>query len=104
MHIIAKPRISAAIQMYPKAKTWLNAWWARASKADWTNLNGVRKDYPSVDQVDRCLVFNVCGNTYRLIVKVAYADIDKKRRGTLFVKHFLTHAGYDKGSWKKDCC
>jgi len=24
-------------------------------------------------------------------------------KGTLFVKHFLTHAEYDKNTWKRDC-
>ena len=102
MHVIARPRINAAIQTYPKAASWLTAWWARANKADWNNLHDVQKDYPRTDQVDKCLVFDVCGNNYRLIVKVSYAG--KNRRGTLFVKHFLTHATYDKGAWKKDCC
>jgi hypothetical protein len=32
-------------------------------------------------------------------VKVA----DDVQRGTLWVKHFLTHAEYDTGQWKKDC-
>lgn len=102
MNVIARPAIKAAIQKFPKAETWLKAWWARASKAAWASLDDVRKDYPSADQVRRCLVFNVCGNDYCFIVKVAYAD--SYQRGTFFVKHFLTHAEYDKRAWKKDCC
>lgn len=102
MHVIARPFIKAAIQKHPQGAGWLRAWWNRSSKADWRNLHDVQHDYPRTDQVERCLVFNVCGNDYRLIVKVAYAA--KNRRGTLWVKHFLTHAEYDKDAWKKDCC
>jgi len=53
------------------------------------------------DQVGSCLVFNATG-ARRLIVGVRYAS--EARGGTLFVKHFITHADYDKGHWKKDCC
>lgn len=57
---------------------------------------------PSIrSQVGSCLVFNVCGNNYRLICGVTYANA--WARGTLYVKHFLTHADYDKGKWKADC-
>lgn len=101
MHVIARPAINAAIQKFPNAATWLTAWWSRAGAANWMSLDDVRKDYPSVDQVGRCLVFNVCGNNYRFIVGVAYSD--KTRNGTLYVWNFLTHAEYDKDTWKKDC-
>ena len=47
-------------------------------------------------------MFNVCGTKFRFIVKVSYAN--QWTGGTLFVKHFLTHAEYDKDRWKKDCC
>ena len=42
-----------------------------------------------------------CGNRYRLIVGVKYAD--EVQHGTVWVKHFLTHAEYSKGHWKRDC-
>lgn len=102
MHVISRPKIRKAIQEFPDAEKWLAAWWARSTKIRWEKLGDVRSDYASVDQVARCLVFNVCGNKYRLIVKVSYAN--KWLQGTLFVKHFLTHADYDKNAWKKDCC
>jgi mRNA interferase HigB len=101
MHVIARPAITKARHDYPDAEKWLDAWWMLATKARWQKLEAVRIDYPTVDQVGRCLVFNVCGNKYRFIVGVSYAD--QWTRGTLFVKHFLTHAEYDKDRWKKDC-
>ena len=101
MNVIARPAINAAINEHPDAEKWLNAWWKRARKEEWQSLSEIRLTYPKTDQVGGCLVFDVCGNKYRLIVGVVYAD--ETKRGTLFVKHFLTHAEYDKDDWKDDC-
>jgi mRNA interferase HigB len=101
MHIIARPAIETAKKRHPKARGWLDAWWGLASKAAWSSLDEVREAYPWVDQVGQCLVFNACGNDYRLICRASYAN--RWTDGTLLVKHFLTHAEYDKRKWKKDC-
>jgi mRNA interferase HigB len=101
MHIISRPAIVAASQHHPDAAEWLRRWWADAAAARWENLRDVRANYPAADQVCHCLVFNVRGNRYRLICRVTYANA--WQRGTLLVKHFLTHAEYDKDDWKKDC-
>ena len=60
----------------------------------------MRAIYQSADQFSGCLIFNA-PQARRLIVGVTYATDVKG--GTLFVKHYLTHAEYDKDSWKKDC-
>ncbi len=101
MHIISRTAIAEAQQRHPNARTWLDQWWNIASKARWESLHEVRIDYASADQVGSCLVFNACGNHYRLICGVTYAN--QWTQGTLYVKHFLTHAEYDKNKWKADC-
>ena len=63
-------------------------------------MGDVRQTYTGADQYKCCLIFDK-GNEYRLIVRVSYENDFAK--GTLFIKHFLTHAEYSKGSWKKDC-
>lgn len=40
-------------------------------------------------------VFNIAGNRFRLIAGINYET------QTIFIKHVLTHAEYDKGEWKK---
>ena len=40
------------------------------------------------------IVVNIGGNKYRLILFVNFA------RQTIYIKHVLTHADYDKGDWK----
>ena len=101
MNVISRPAIDEAIRRHRDANNWLNAWWKTASRERWTNLEDVRSVYPRTDQVGSCLVFDVLGNKYRLIVGVRYATAS--RGGTLFVKHFLTHAEYNKDDWGRDC-
>lgn len=40
-------------------------------------------------------VFNILGNSFRLITEIYYDD------QVILVRHVLTHAEYDKGNWKK---
>ena len=101
MHVISRPAIQDAINCHPEAAGWLSQWWRLTARSRWESLRDVRQIYPNADQVGNCLVFNVRGNRYRLIVGVKYAD--ESQRGTVWVKHFLTHADYNKGHWKRDC-
>jgi len=57
----------------------------------------MKRDFPSADLVSKCTVFNIKGNNYRLIVKIEYA------KQTIYVKHVLSHAEYDKKKWKDGC-
>jgi len=101
MHVIARPSITAAGKRHPAARSWLASWWRVASKSRWTRLSDVRLAYRDADEVGQCLVFNACGNDFRLICRVTYAN--RWTDGTLLVKHFLTHSEYDKNKWCKDC-
>jgi mRNA interferase HigB len=101
VNVISRPAIRAAQQRYADARDWLDEWWVIAKAARWQSLSHVQEIYPKTDQVGGCLVFNVKGNKYRFIVGVLYANEEKG--GALFIKHFLTHADYDKQVWKGDC-
>ena len=101
MHIIACTSLAAAGERYPTTRPWLATWWRVASKSRWTRLSDVRLAYRDADEVGQCLVFNACGNSFRLVCRVTYAN--RWTDGTLLVKHFLTHSEYDKNKWCKDC-
>src|SRR5262249_1878135 len=90
VNVISRPAIRAAQDRHADAREWLDEWWVIAKAARWQDLSHVQETYPKTDQVGQCLVFNVKGNKYRLIVGVLYATEEKG--GTLFIKHFLTHA------------
>ena len=101
MHVIARPAIERAKQQHPVCGNWLDNWWRTAGRAVWRSLDDVRGDYSSADHVGGCLVFDAPG-ARRLICNVHYANDD--RQGTLYVRNFLTHAEYDRETWKGDCC
>ena len=109
MNVISRHGLLIAAQSYPDAQNWVGSWFQVAKRASWTSLADVRQTYPATDQVGQCLIFDVRGNNYRLIVtvvwarKLADANATKLINGTLYIKHFLTHAEYDKDAWK-GCC
>ena len=100
MNVISRRAIRAAHLSHPQCRAWLEAWWRNAKREQWTSLHDVRQTYASADQVGDYLVFNAPEGK-RLIVGVSYARDDPPTGGTLFVKHFLTHREYERGTWKR---
>jgi len=69
----------------------LKAWYQEALKADWKNPNEVKKQYKNASIVaDNRVVFNICGNKYRLVVKINYIA------QWVFIRFVGTHKEYDK--------
>lgn len=54
----------------------------------------MRRTFRHADVVGDKTVFNIKGNDYRQIVYIRY-DL-----GIIYIKDLLTHAAYDKGTWK----
>ena len=97
--ISRKPLVQAAREnRYAGSGPALDAWYQIARKAKWTSLEDVRKTFSSADGVtvggETYTVFNICGNRFRLITKIEY------RYETIYIKHVLTHAEYDREEWK----
>lgn len=67
-------------------------WFKIASSANWGSIVDVRKAYPTADFVDPFTVFNIRGNTFRLIVKIEY------QWKLVFIKEVLTHTEYERWS------
>ena len=63
--------------------------------AEWKSLEDMRRDFPATDMVGPLAIFNIKGNSYRLVVRVVF------RVGKIYIKEFLTHAEYDREKWKK---
>jgi mRNA interferase HigB len=101
VRIIKESFLREAAEQYPKAAKYLAAWVVTVRAARWRNLAELRRTYASADQVlvgsgKPVIVFNVCGNTYRLIVALHFD------RQTAYTLRFLTHAEYDKDTWKDE--
>jgi mRNA interferase HigB len=97
MHVISFRRLKEFWTKHPQAEKPLRAWHQVAERAQWRNLNELRATFPHADVVGKCIVFNVGGNKFRLVV-VAHFN-----RGKLYVRKVMTHAEYSKGRWKDDC-
>jgi mRNA interferase HigB len=94
VHVISRKALKTAGTRYPDVEASLETWYRTAKKAHWGSLGDVRKTYPHADTVGPYTVFNIKGNAYRLIVKIAY------QAGLIFIREVLTHAEYDKDRWK----
>lgn len=96
MHLISIRNLRIDTSEYSDIKKQIDEWYATVKKAEWNNLEDVRKVYRDAEAVGNFTVFNIKGNSYRLIVGINYEE------QTIYYKYFLTHAEYDKGKWKND--
>jgi mRNA-degrading endonuclease HigB of HigAB toxin-antitoxin module len=69
----------------------------RVPGSEWHSLADIRKTFPSADGVGKCVVFDVGGNKFRLVVVVHF------NRGKLYSRKVMTHAEYSKNQWKGEC-
>jgi mRNA interferase HigB len=94
MHVISRKKLKEAVARDGALEAPLDAWFRIAKRAQWKNLTEVRKTFSSADAVGKWTVFNIKGNTYRLIAEINYTF------GRIYVRHVLTHAEYDRKGWK----
>ncbi|MCD8212677.1 MAG: type II toxin-antitoxin system HigB family toxin [Campylobacter sp.] len=92
MRVIAKKTLRDFYEQsnFSDAKGALEAWHAEVIKAVWKNTNDIKEKYRSASFVGDKVVFNICGNKYRLIVKIDYVF------HAVFIKFIGTHKEYDK--------
>lgn len=96
MHLIAVSRLREAAARFPDVATQIEDWYAIVKAATWKNLVEVQQTYKTAEAVGNFTVFNIKGNRYRLIVSINY------QKQIVYFKYFLTHAEYNKDTWKND--
>jgi mRNA interferase HigB len=80
----------------PAVKASLDAWFHEVRKVNWKNASEVKRVYASASIVDADrVVFNIKGNSYRLVAAVDY------EKGIVWIKWIGTHKDYDKIDAKK---
>lgn len=97
MHIISRKKLVAFWKMHEDAQAQLAAWFKVTSKARWEKWADVQLAYPKASYHECCLIFNICGGNYRLVVRRA------SNWKTLFVVGVFTHVEYDRNLWKAFC-
>jgi len=90
MRIITKRTLREFWERHPDARWPLLDWYKAAERANWEAPHHIRARYPSASFLrnDR-VVFNIKGNTYRLVVHVVY------HRHRVYIRFVGTHADYD---------
>ncbi|MGE3993905.1 MAG: type II toxin-antitoxin system HigB family toxin [Pseudorhodoplanes sp.] len=90
MRIISRKRLVEYWTREPAAEEELKAWFAEAKNASWSNPSDVKAKYGSASILkDGRVVFNICGNKYRLVVWINYEFF------TIYVRFVGTHKEYD---------
>ena len=100
MRVIGLKPLREFWDQHADAEGPLRQWYKTVSKAQWRSLQDARQTYPHADGVETddgqtLTVFNIGGNKYRLIARIRY---DYR---LVNVRHVLTHAEYDKGTWRE---
>ena len=90
MRVIAKSTLREFWQVHPDAEEPLLAWFREVEHEDWDTPAKVKQKYRSASIVgnDR-VVFNIKGNTYRLVVRINYPY------RIVYIRFVGTHAEYD---------
>lgn len=91
MRIIAVRTLREFWEQHADAEQALKAWYHEARKSNWSQPADIKQYYPAADILPgNRIVFNIKGNTYRLVVKFHYG------RGIGYIRFVGTHAEYDK--------
>jgi mRNA interferase HigB len=97
LHIISKKTIDDFVKKPPDARLPLDGWLGIMKKEVFQNFSELRKLFPSADKVNKCTVFNIGGNKFRLIAAIHY------NRNKIFIRHLLTPAEYNLSKWTDEC-
>jgi mRNA interferase HigB len=91
MRIISRSTLRVFWETHPDAQEALKAWYYEASHAKWQNPADIKAAHRNASIIgNNRVVFNIKGNTYRLIVAIRY-DI-----GIIYIRFIGSHAEYDK--------
>jgi mRNA interferase HigB len=91
MRVISKSKLREFWIRQADCDQALKSWYQEADRSQWRHPNDIKAEYPSASILaDNRIVFNIKGNSYRLIVKISYSY------QTVWIRFIGTHAEYDK--------
>ena len=89
--IIAKRTLREFWEKHADSEQYLKTWYETAKNSKWNSPNQVKMTYINASILkNNRVVFNIKGNSYRLIVKFNYV------KQWAFIRFIGTHAEYDK--------
>ena len=91
MRVIARKILREFWEKHNDSEEQLKTWYKEASKAAWTSPSDIKSEYAKASILKNSrVVFNICGNKYRLIVSINY------ERLWVFIRFIGTHNDYNK--------
>lgn len=91
MRVIAKSTLRDFWLVHTDCQEQLKAWFDEAERSNWNSPKDIKKDFPSASILPNSrVVFNIKGNSYRLIVRINY------KFGIIWIRFVGTHRAYDK--------
>lgn len=91
MRVIAKRILRKFWKKHNDSEEQLKTWYKEASKATWENPSEIKNNYARASILrNGCVVFNICGNKYRLITEINYL------RQWVFIRLIGTHDDYNR--------
>ena len=72
MRVISRRPLDQFAKVHPDAKTPLERWRRGEVGAEWPDFGSVRQTFPAADVFEKCVIFNIGGNKYRLIAAIHF--------------------------------
>ncbi len=89
--IFSKSTLRSFLGKHPESEQYLKTWYDTAMNSDWKNPTDIKNAYATASILKNSrVVFNIKGNTFRLVVKFNF------EKQWAFVRFIGTHAEYDK--------
>lgn len=89
--IFVKSTLREFWESHPDSEQYLKTWYDTAMSSSWKNPNEVKQTYANASILkDGRIVFNIRGNTYRLVTKFNF------EKQWIFIRFIGTHMEYDK--------
>ncbi|HET6252803.1 MAG TPA: type II toxin-antitoxin system HigB family toxin [Puia sp.] len=96
MRVIAVKTLKEFWKAFPDAEQAILTWYDEVEAAQWNSPNELKRQYCNASILtEKRVIFNIHGNSYRLIVDIEY------RLKIVFIVWFGTHKQYDKIDVKK---
>jgi mRNA interferase HigB len=87
MRILGLPLLEAFKKKHADSRGQLDAWQTDVERETWNTPQDIKRRYRSTDFLaDNRVIFNIKGNSYRLVVRVRYQN------GLVLVEWIGTHA------------
>ena len=96
MRVIAVKTLKDYAKIFPLAEQAILSWYEETENAEWNSPNELKNQYHHSSIIsEKRVVFNIHGNSFRLVVDIEY------RLKIVFIVWFGTHKQYDKLNIKK---